>query len=379
MPRRAIAHVLPWGNVGGTELATVRLAEALRAGGYDNLLYVPRLPGADAVADLARQNGFAVARYAQVPPRKSNPLPFLANTAGLAVDFARRGVGLVHGADLAGAYFTARAARLSGARATSHVRCAHPSLTNAERWLLKPVERFLFVSRATIAEQDFPCPPTAAEVFYDAAIPPTPIPRAEARAYYRLPPDALVLGMAARIHPQKDHDSLIRAAALLKPRHPGLRFLMVGDHADDPSHRARFAVLERLMEETGTRDMFVFPGFEGLMARFYAALDICLLASHTEGFPLGILEAMGAGLPVVASDVGGVREAVEDGVTGFLAPDGDPAAFADAIARLVEDPALRARMGEAGATAARTRFGPERFAREALAFADRMLGPAPKP
>ncbi|MEW6122222.1 MAG: glycosyltransferase [Pseudomonadota bacterium] len=375
MRRRVIAHVLPWGNVGGTELATVRLAGALRAGGYANRLYVPHLPGADEVADLVRDHGFPLGRYTQVAPRKANPLPFLANTAGLAADFVRNGVGLVHGSDIAGAYFTAWAARLSGAHATSHVRCAHPALAPVERWLLKPVERFLYVSRATIGEQDFSCPPDAVEVLYDAASPPAPVPRAEARAHYGLPPEALVLGMAARIHPQKDHESLIRAAAILKPRHPGLRFLMVGDHSQEASHRARFAVLEALMAETGTRDMFVFPGFEDRMARFYAALDVCLLASHTEGFPLGILEAMGAGLPVIASDVGGVSEAVEEGVTGFLAPDGDAAVFAQAITRLAEEPGLRARMGEAARAAARDRFGPARFAREAVAFAGRMLGP----
>ncbi|MEW6254328.1 MAG: glycosyltransferase family 4 protein [Pseudomonadota bacterium] len=376
MPRRAIAHILPWGNVGGTELATLRLAEALRAGGYENVVYVPRLPGAESVVDLVRESGFPFARYAQVAPRKANPLPFLANITRLALDFARRGVGLVHGADLAGAYFTARAARLSGARATSHVRCAHPRLAAVEHWLLKPVERFVFVSHATVEEQDFACPPSAADVLYDAALPPASYARAQARAHYGLPADALVLGMAARIHPQKDHASLIRAAALLKPYHPGLRVLMVGDHRDTPAHRTRFAELECLMAETGTRDMFVFPGFEAQMPRFYAALDVCLLASHTEGFPLGILEAMGAGLPVIASNVGGVREAVEDGVTGMLVGDADVPGFAAAIRRLAEDPALIARMGAAARDAALGRFGPERFAREAQAFARRMLGPA---
>lgn len=375
MPRRAIAHILPWGNVGGTELATLRLAAALRAGGFDNVVYVPHLPGAESVANLVRDHGFPLARYDQIAPRKANPLPYFANVARLAVDFARRGVGLVHGADLAGAYFTAQAARLSAARATSHVRCAHTQLAPVERWLLKGVERFVFVSRATMGEQDFPCPPSAADILYDAALPLPPFSRAEARAHYGLPQDALVLGMAARIHPQKDHESLIRAAGMLKAHYPRLRFLMVGDHRDEPAHRARFATLETLMAETGTRDMFVFPGFEADMPRFYAALEVSLLASHTEGFPLGILEAMGAGLPVVASDVGGVREAVEDGVTGFLVADADVAGFAAAISRLAQDPALIARMGEAARAAATHRFGPERFAREAQAFARRMLGP----
>ncbi len=376
MARRVIAHILPWANVGGTEVATLRLTAALRDHGYANILYVPDLPDAADVADLVRDHGFALARYAQVAPRRAFPLPFLANVARLAAGFRRRGVGLVHGADIAGACFTALAARMAGARATSHVRCAHPGMTDIDRWLLKPVERFLFVSRATEGDQDFPCSPDRAEVLYDAAVPPAAlVPRGEARAHYGLPDDALVLGMAARIHPQKDHASLIRAAGLLRATHPGLRFLMVGDFSEEASHRAQFAQLEALMAETGTRDMFVFPGFEGNMARFYGALDVALLASHTEGFPLGILEAMGAGLPVIASAVGGVPEAVEEGRTGFLAPDGAAAAAAAAMARLADDDGLRRRMGEAARGEALTRFGPERFAKQAADFARRMIGP----
>lgn len=373
MSRRVIAHVLPWSNIGGTEVATLRLAQALRSAGYDNRFYVPLLPGAEEVAGFACDHGFAVSRYAQVAPRKANPLPFFANCARLIAGFRREKVALVHGADIVGAYFTAWAARLSGAHATSHVRCAHPALAEVERWLLKPVERFAFVSRTTQDQQDFPCPPDRAAVLYDSAPPPPSFPVAVARSHYGLRPDAVVFGMAARLHPQKDHESLIRAAARLKASHPHLRFLMVGDHSG--VHRAQFDRLDALMGETGTRDLFVFPGFEADMARFYAACDVGLLASHTEGFPLGILESMGAGLPVIASEVGGCGEAVEDGVTGFLVPDGDVAGFAAAIARLAGDGNLRRRMGEAGRQRAATRFGPERFARDACAFVARLIGP----
>ncbi|OYW30865.1 MAG: hypothetical protein B7Z45_11005 [Azorhizobium sp. 12-66-6] len=85
MPRRAIAHILPWANVGGTELATLRLAEAMRAGGRDTVIYVP--DDAAEVADLVRDHGFALARYAHAVPRRANPLPYLVATARLALDF----------------------------------------------------------------------------------------------------------------------------------------------------------------------------------------------------------------------------------------------------------------------------------------------------
>ena len=81
-----------------------------------------------------------------------------------------------------------------------------------------------------------------------------------------------------------------------------------------------------------------------------------MLSSRSEGAPFSILEAMAAGLPVVATDVGGVRELVADGETGLLVPAGDPARLAEALRSLLADPALRRRLGAAGHARARERF-----------------------
>ena len=97
-------------------------------------------------------------------------------------------------------------------------------------------------------------------------------------------------------------------------------------------------------------------GSRGDVPDLLARADVFVLASRSEGAPISILEAMAAGLPVVASDVGGVGELVVDGATGLLVPAGDPAALAAALERLLADPELRRRLGAAGRERARERF-----------------------
>jgi glycosyltransferase involved in cell wall biosynthesis len=99
-----------------------------------------------------------------------------------------------------------------------------------------------------------------------------------------------------------------------------------------------------------------FLGWRGDMPALYAGLDLVLLTSDNEGMPTSIIEAMAAGKPVVATDVGGVRSLVADGETGFLVPPRDPDALASACLRLLGDPAACERMGAAARRAVYPRF-----------------------
>ena len=376
MLRRTIAHILPWANVAGTEVATVRLAEAARTSGYDNLLYVPELPGAGAIEAYAAARDLPTVRYRQVTPERRRPWPYLANVARMTADFRQRRIGLVHCGDLDGAYFSALAGRLSGAKVVCHVRCDAPRLTALERLLLKPVQRYVFVSRNTMANQDFPFDPTRAAVLYDGIdAPRLALDAAAARAFYGLPASAFVVGMAARFNAQKDHATLIRATALAAARQPGLHVLLAGAH--DSAAAAILQGLEALMD-ADTRARVHFAGFEPQMDRFYAAIDAKVLSTHYEGLPLVIIEAMAAGKPVIATAVSGIPEVVADGETGLLVPPGRPDALAQAILRLAEDPALAGRMGEAGRQRAARQFSTESFTQAVAQLYGHILGPLPR-
>lgn len=145
--------------------------------------------------------------------------------------------------------------------------------------------------------------------------------------------------MVARFEKQKDHITLLRA--LTKLRETDWHLELVGDGPLMGSVRDEARRL-------GIQGRVRFWGTRQDVAEILSQGQIFILVSNYEGFPLTILEAMRAGLPVVASDVGGVKEAVVDGETGFLIPRGDEDALRDTLLRLLLDTDLRAKMGTAG-------------------------------
>jgi glycosyltransferase involved in cell wall biosynthesis len=177
------------------------------------------------------------------------------------------------------------------------------------------------------------------------------------------PPRVVTVG---RLAFPKDPLTLARALARVRAGGHRFRASFVGDgpEARDVAAEIRALALESEVELCGAR-----PDVGAVLARS----DVFVLASRSEGGPISILEAMAAGLPVVASDVGGVREQVADGLTGMLVPPGDPDALAAALERLLADPELRRRLGAAGLERARERFDLPRLRAEHLELYAREL------
>jgi glycosyltransferase involved in cell wall biosynthesis len=156
-----------------------------------------------------------------------------------------------------------------------------------------------------------------------------------------IPADAPLVLMPACLKIQKDPLVFAAAAALVARRHPRAHFAVAGDGE-------LAGALRREGERLGLAHSFHLLGWRHDLPRLMAASAVVVLTSRWEGLPQVIPQARAAGRPVVATAVDGTPEAVQDGVTGYLVPPGDPAAAADRISALLSDPALAYRMGEAG-------------------------------
>jgi len=179
--------------------------------------------------------------------------------------------------------------------------------------------------------------------------PPSPAARARARGELGVGTDDVVVGIVARLAPVKAHELLLEAVARLAPGDPRLRLVCVGGGE-------REAELAALTEELGVADRVGFLGMRRDVAGLVAGFDVACLTSRFECQPLSVIEAMAAGVPVVVSDVGAVRDMVTDGVEGLVFPAGDVSELAAHLARLAQDPGLRARMGAAGRARAERDF-----------------------
>jgi len=166
--------------------------------------------------------------------------------------------------------------------------------------------------------------------------------RLAARAEQRIPSNASVIGFIGRLVRDKGIIELASAWKSLSAAHPRLYLLLVGQpEAKDAAVTETIAALQ-----ADPRVRFI--GVDWDTPRLYAAMDVVALPTYREGFSNVALEAAAMERPIVATDVPGCVDAVEDGITGTLVPPGDPIALADALQRYLSDPALRAKHGEAG-------------------------------
>lgn len=177
--------------------------------------------------------------------------------------------------------------------------------------------------------------------------------------------EEIVVAFTGRFVHEKGIAELLEAVARVRRQHSSVRLLIIGGSLPSDRDPAE-ADLASLVERLHLEDILITTGFSDRVADYLGAADVFVLPSYREGMPRSILEAMAAGLPVVATDIRGSREEVVEEVTGFLVPVRNVEQLADRIALLASDSALRERLGTAGRERARELFD-ERLVFERLA------------
>ena len=172
----------------------------------------------------------------------------------------------------------------------------------------------------------------------------------------------VLVGTVGHLAPIKGHDVFVRAAALVSAHHPEARFVVIGE--DKSPEMTNRKSLESLISELGLTEIVSLPGWRDDMAAALSSLTLFVSAARSEPFGLAIVEAMAAGLPVVATASEGALEIIEDNVTGKLVPIDDPDALAHTINDLLDNPFERSRLAHNAHLAARDRYSLERMARD---------------
>jgi glycosyltransferase involved in cell wall biosynthesis len=179
---------------------------------------------------------------------------------------------------------------------------------------------------------------------------PDPLYKERLDQFFPLPCEHIV-GAAGRLSPEKGFAVLVEAAARVLHQHPRVGFVLFGE---GPLR----AALSRAVADHGLENRFILAGFREDFEQYLPHFDVLVLPSFTEGLPNVVLEALAAGVPVVATDVGGTPEVVDEGVSGFLVAPGDSEALANKIVNIVTDDEVRRALGRRGKKRVQEHFTP---------------------
>jgi sugar transferase (PEP-CTERM/EpsH1 system associated) len=361
-----VAHVVLNLDIGGLERVVINLIRDADTSRFWRTLYC--LGDGGDLIDEVHAAGCAVRTF-----HKREGLAY-----GLPVKMARRlredRIDIVHCHDFPALVYGAPAGRMS--RVHGVVYTPH-GIDSSNRKQLSMFRRFGLIDRLVAVSEDARRVSVATGQFdpertttilngVDVDHFERPIDGAKLRRELGIDDDALVVGMVARLAPVKDHANLLRAFLQVRDAGHNVTLLIVGDgelHAD----------LVARAKEMGIADAVMFLGARDDVDELLQVMDLFVLSSQSEGISITLLEAMAAGLAIVATDVGGNSEVIEEGATGLLVPKEDPKALAATIAALLTDGDRRRAMGEAGRERVRGVFSVAEMTRRYEAVYEEVL------
>jgi glycosyltransferase involved in cell wall biosynthesis/pimeloyl-ACP methyl ester carboxylesterase len=354
---------------GGTERQFLNLSLGLDAGRFDSE-YGCMSRWGQLVTEL-QDRGIPVHEY---PIRNLYGFTARYQQWRLARHLRRKGIQVVHAYNFYSNFFAIPAAWLAGVPVIiASIRDRGVYLTTAQRHAQRYVCKLadcVLVNAESIREwlvSDGYDPEKIVVIPNGIDLARFEAPRAaHIRHEFGWPDHAPVVAMVARLNPKKGVEDFIDAAALVTRAHPDARFLIVGEgqvsnhgafHEDTPYLQS---IQDRIARH-GLVHTLCLTGYRSDVPALLAETTVSVLPSHSEGLSNTLLESMASGVPVVATRVGGTPEAIEDGVTGLLVPPADPPTLAAAIARVLSDDQLAARLGAAGRRRVHDRYAMERM------------------
>lgn len=365
-----LAHLIESSGPGGAERVVAELATSLQAGGADNVVFLPA-DGEDWLRRQLEGSGVAVEYF-----RIERPFS-VACARSLALGFQKHRIDLAHSHEFSMAFYGAWAARLAG---VPHVITMHGGRYYAGRLRRRLALRAaMALSARTVAVSGR----LALAIGRDLGIRATriltipngvrylPPERVTLRDDLRLGPDDRLIVSVGNLYPVKGHQYLIDAVASIIDRHPTLHVAIAG-------RGDREAALRSQARDRGLADRVHLLGLRADIPAILAAADAFVLPSLSEGLPLALIEAMFAGCPIVASEVGEVGAALSAGRVGVLVEPADADALASAIDGLLGDPVRAKALGERAARQAIAQYDLSRMVRRYANVYERAIGTRPR-
>lgn len=337
---------------GGGERHLADLSHALADLGHE--VYAASVPGSPLWAELS-----FLSEGSTLALSRRN---YVKNLTGLARFVRAHGIEIVHAHAARDYHLAALAVRLASRGRLVLTRHALFPMRGINRRLLRGAGRVIAVSQA-VAEslrRSGVIESAKITVVHNGIDTDHFARSAAAAAPVRGGDQPVLVGTVGHLAPIKGHDVFVRAAALISARRRGVHFVVVGEDKSPQMGYRKF--LESLVAELGLSGSVRMPGWRDDIPGVLSSLTLFVSAARSEPFGLSIVEAMAAGLPVVAAASEGASEIIEDGVSGKLVPVGDPESLAEAINDLLDDPLERSRLGRNALLAARQRYSLARMA-----------------
>jgi L-malate glycosyltransferase len=332
---------------GGGERHLADLSRALVVLGHE--VYAASVPGSplsNELSFLSKENTFALRRF-----------NYLKNLAGLAGFIRAHDIEIVHAHAARDYHLAAMAVKLASRARLVITRHVLFPLRGINKHLLKDTARVIAVSQA-VAEslrQNGVIESSKITVIHNGIDVDRFVPSIAHDGDF-----PVLVGTVGHLAPIKGHDLFLRAAALISARRKGVQFVVIGE--DKSTQMVDRKALENLVAELGLDGNVSLPGWSNDISGVLSSLTLFVSAARSEPFGLSIVEAMAAGLPIVATASEGALEIIEDGLTGKLVPLDNPESLAEVINHLLDDPLERSHLGRNALLAARQRFSLTRMA-----------------